>query len=128
MTNKKKTVLVVEDDMLLLNLLSDRFEEEKYRVLRASDGEEALRMLFDEKPDVILLDLLLPKLDGFEFLEKIKKSANPEVERSKVIVLSNLWENEYIIKAKAYLQVEEYLVKANTTVEQIISKVKQQLA
>ena len=124
----KKKILVVEDDGALLNVLVDRLSMDKlYRVFKAADGEEAIKQAFEAKPDLILLDLLLPKVDGFKVLEEIRASQDPQVAGSKVVILSNLWSNKDILKAKA-LKIEEYYVKANSNLNDIMEKIKTLLA
>ena len=120
----KKTILVVEDDLDLQNLLADSLKlANSYEVYSASDGEEAVNIIVEKKPKLVLLDLLLPKLDGFKVLERIRNYPDANVANSKVIVLSNLWSNKDILKARA-LKIEEYLVKASTSVETVVDKVK----
>ncbi len=124
MGNVKKKILVVEDDGALLNVLVDRLETTRtYMVLKAADGEEAVKQIFENRPHLILLDLLLPKLDGFKVLEKIRAAKEEEIQTCKVVVLSNLWSNKDILKAQA-LKIEEYFVKANTNLNEVMAKVK----
>ena len=119
---------MVEDDGALLNVLVDKLESTKtYTVLKAANGEEAIKQVVDHKPHLILLDLLLPGIDGFQVLEKIRKTENPEIANCKVIVLSNLWSNKDILRAQA-LNIEEYYVKANSNLSEVMSRVKELLA
>ncbi len=129
MDDMKNTILlVVEDDKDLQNVLADRLSSEHlYDVLRASDGEEAINIILDKKPSLILLDLLLPKLDGFKVLERIRNYPEKDISELKVIVLSNLWTNKDILRAQA-LKIQEYYVKANTNVEDVVAKVNSLLA
>ena len=125
MKDPKPTILVVEDDLGLQGVLVDHLNADRfYNVVTASDGEEAVVQILDHKPAIILLDLLLPKLDGFKVLERIRKSPDTDVASAKVIVLSNLWSNKDILRARA-LHIEEYFVKANTNLPDVIKKVKQ---
>jgi CheY-like chemotaxis protein len=125
MENTKK-VLVVEDDTDLRNALVSRLGSSNYQVFQANDGEEAITVLLDQKPDLILLDLLLPKLDGFKVLERIRNYPEPGIANSKVIVLSNLWSDKDILRAQA-LKIDEYYVKANTNLDDVFIKVSQVL-
>lgn len=123
MENSVKKVLVVEDDVDLRNILVDGLSAYNYQVLQAGDGEEAVKFLLDLKPDLVLLDLLLPKLDGFKVLERLRKYPEKSVAETKVIVLSNLWSDKDILRAQA-LKIDEYYVKANTNLEDVFKKVK----
>ena len=80
-------------------------------------------MIMDHRPDLILLDLLLPKLDGFGVLERIRHYPEASIAATKVLVLSNLWSNKDILRAQA-LEIDEYFVKANTNIEDVFSKVR----
>lgn len=116
----KKKILIVEDDEFLRSLTAKRLEKEGYGVAVAVDGESALVTAMDEKPDLILLDLLLPGLDGFEVLGKFKANAN--LKKVPVIVFSNLGQKEDIEKAKL-LGADQYLIKANFTLDDVMAKV-----
>jgi DNA-binding response OmpR family regulator len=123
MGNVKKKILIVEDDLALQSVLFDRLKSEAlYDVFKASDGEEAIGLIVEKRPELILLDLLLPKLDGFKVLERVRRHPDKEVSESKVIVLSNLWSNKDILRAQA-LKIEDYYVKANTNLEDVVIKV-----
>ena len=122
---KKKILVVVEDDLDLQNAVLDRFRSERdFQVFKASDGEEAISIILDQKPELILLDLLLPKLDGFKVLERIRNYPDKSVAGSKVVVLSNLWSDKDILHARS-LNIDEYFVKSNTNLEDVIKKIKQ---
>jgi two-component system response regulator (stage 0 sporulation protein A) len=93
-------------------------------VFRALDGEQAVQMVLDHKPDLVLLDLLLPKLDGFKVLERIRNYPEKSIAETKVIVLSNLWSDKDILRAQA-LKIDEYYVKANTNLDDVFKKISQ---
>ena len=118
--NQKK-ILIVEDDEFLRSLTAKRLEKEGYHIEVAVDGENAVATLEKYHPDLILLDLLLPGLDGFEVLKKIR--ANEAVKATPVIVFSNLGQKEDIEKAKA-IGVEDFLIKANFTLDDVVAKIK----
>jgi DNA-binding response OmpR family regulator len=103
-------------------MYSSKLEIEGYKVILASDGEKALRIIKEKKPDLILLDLLLPKLNGFEFLEKLK-SENMNI---PVIVLSNLSQKEDIDKCLD-LGAKDFLIKAHFVPSEVIIKIKKVL-
>lgn len=119
---EQKKILVVEDDTDMRGILVDRLGSSNYKVFQAGDGEEAVALIVDQKPDLILLDLLLPKLDGFKVLDRLRHYPDPKISETKVIVLSNLWSNKDILRAQA-LKVDEYYVKANTDLQDVFSKV-----
>jgi CheY-like chemotaxis protein len=118
MANK---ILIVEDDEFLRSLTAKRLEKDSYEVIVAVDGENAVNMITENVPDLILLDLLLPGMNGFEVLEKIKAKDN--LKKIPVIVFSNLGQKEDIERAKA-LGANDFLIKANYTLDDVITKVK----
>ncbi|HYC82940.1 MAG TPA: response regulator [Candidatus Paceibacterota bacterium] len=122
--NKKK-VMIVEDDEFLRSLTAKRLEKEGYAVVVAVDGESAVGIAEAETPGIILLDLLLPGLSGFEVLGKLKENATTK--DTPVIVFSNLGQREDVEKAKG-LGASEFLIKANYTLDDVISKVNSMLA
>ncbi|MCX6799901.1 MAG: response regulator [Candidatus Falkowbacteria bacterium] len=123
MPTKPKTkgvVLIVEDDFFLLNIYSTKFEGENYKVSVASDGIEGLKLVKENNPDIILLDILMPKLDGFGFLKEIKKD-----EKHKdipIILLTNLSQKNDIDKGLA-MGADDYLVKAHFMPSEVVEKV-----
>ncbi|MBI4135972.1 MAG: response regulator [Candidatus Vogelbacteria bacterium] len=120
MDNAKKTVLIVEDDEFLRSLTAKRLEKENYAIEVAVDGENAISVLDTLKPDIILLDLLLPGKDGFEVLKKIRSTE--AVKTVPVVIFSNLGQKEDIEKAKA-LGVDDFLIKANFTLDDVVAKI-----
>lgn len=119
-TNNKK-VLIVEDDEHISKVYEIKLAKEGIPTSLARDGEEAVAKITAEKPSVILLDLMLPKKDGFWVLEEIKK--NPDVANTPVIILSNLGQKSDQDRALA-LGASEYLVKVDYSIQEIIDKVK----
>jgi DNA-binding response OmpR family regulator len=116
-----KKILVVEDDKFLRELIKRKLISENFEVGEAVDGEEALRKVKEEKPDLILLDLILPSIDGFEVLSRLKE--DPNSTSIPVIILSNLGQREDIEKGLK-LGATDYLVKAHFTPGEIIEKIK----
>jgi two-component system, OmpR family, alkaline phosphatase synthesis response regulator PhoP len=123
MDNSGKKILIVEDDVDLRNILVDGLSISNYKILQAGDGEKAVETILEERPDLILLDLLLPKLDGFKVLERLRQYPDKAIAQTKVVVLSNLWSDKDILRAKA-LKVDEYYVKSNSNMEEIFAKIK----
>jgi CheY-like chemotaxis protein len=114
-------ILIIEDDYFLRDLMAKQLVKEGYEVFQAVDGEKGLEAAKKEIPDLILLDLILPGMNGFEVLEKIKQ----DIPLSKIVVmvLSNLAQKDDIDKALK-LGAADYLVKVNFVPEEIIEKIK----
>ncbi|MDD4761862.1 MAG: response regulator [Candidatus Pacebacteria bacterium] len=115
-----KNVLLVEDDAFLNSLMKTKLERSGISVNLVTDGEEALKILETFKPDLILLDLILPKKSGFEVLESIQ--ASPQLNKMPVIILSNLGQESDVSKGRQ-LGAVEYFVKAKTSIDELVSKV-----
>ncbi len=120
----KITILVVEDDPILKNLLGHSLSGE-YHMLYASNGTEALAIAQDNKPSVILLDLMMPDMDGFTFLEKTHEHEDV-FKGVPIIIVSNISQKEDKDKAES-LGASGYLVKAEVSVEEIVKKIKEVL-
>ena len=116
-----KKILFIEDEPALQNALSTTLEGGGYTLLSALDGEIGLQTAQREKPDLILLDLVLPKIDGFEVLKKLKE--NHEMENIPVIILSNL-EGSIDVERALELGAKTYLVKTNYKLEEVVEKIK----
>ncbi len=117
----EQTILIVEDDKFLRELISRKLACEKFRIEEAIDGEEGLKKITESKPDLILLDLILPGLDGFEVLERVKD--NPSTSSIPVLILSNLGQRDEIERGLK-LGAVDFLVKAHFTPEEIVDKIK----
>ncbi len=117
----KKTILIIEDEKDLRFFLKTALSQEGYEVKEAFDAEEGFEKLKEKKPDLILLDILLPGKSGFDFLTQIK--ADPNFESIPVLILSNYGRQEDIEKGLK-LGAVDYLIKANFTLEEIVQKVK----
>ena len=113
-------ILVVEDDKFLRELISQKLTREGYDVKEAIDGEDGVVKVKEEKPDIILLDLILPGMDGFEVLAKIKD--DPEVENIPVVILSNLGQRDDVERGLK-LGAVDFLIKAHFTPGEIIEKI-----
>ena len=117
-----KKILVVEDDRVLRKVVVDHLKLDGFAVLEAEDGEAGLSLALAEHPDVTLLDVVMPKMDGMTVLQRIRE--NEWGKDAKVIMLTNLSEQEKISQA-AEKGVSDYLVKADWDIESIIQKVKE---
>ena len=114
-------ILIIEDDKFLRELIVSKLTKENYEVFEAVDGEEGVKKIREEKPDLILLDLILPGIDGFEVLSQMK--SDPVVSSIPVIILSNLGQKEDIEKG-IELGATDYMIKAHFTPGEIVEKIK----
>jgi len=121
MANQIKKILIIEDDKDLLFLLNKKLGNEGFNVIICETGQQALDYLAKEKPDFILLDILLPDIDGLSILNEIAKS--PETKNLPVIILSNLADQGSFDQAAA-IGDYEYLVKTKTNLNEVIKKIK----
>lgn len=113
-------ILIVEDEDILSKVLQEKFEDEKFEVAVALDGEEALSVVKKIKPDIILLDILLPKKNGLEVLAALK--GDDELSSIPVIMLSNLSEDEKIKEALSMGAVD-YMIKTQHPINEVVEKV-----
>ncbi len=124
MTDQKKIILVVEDEEPMQLVLRDVLKVEGYIVLEAKNGIEGLELALKEHPDLILLDILMPKMDGLEMLKNLRAD---EWGRSvPVIVLTNLSDNEDIAKAVEE-DVFEYFVKTDIRIDEVIARIREKI-
>ena len=114
-------ILIIEDDKFLRELIVSKLTKEDYEVFEAVDGEEGIKKTREEKPDLVLLDLILPGIDGFEVLSQMK--GDPVVSSIPVVILSNLGQREDIEKGLT-LGATDYMIKAHFTPREIIEKIK----
>ena len=120
MSTDNKTVLIIEDESDLREALATALSYEGYVVLQAGDGEEGLKMALEQKPNLILLDIIMPKKDGLEVLKELR--ADEEGKEIKVIVMTVLDDLEKIAEV-VESGGDEYIVKTDITLEGIIKKV-----
>jgi len=120
-----KKILIIEDESALQKTLGDSLSQEGYQPISALDGEIGLKLAQSKNPDLILLDLILPKMHGFDVLKKIRE--NPATKETPVIVLTNLESIQELEKAME-LGATTYLVKANYSLEELLAKIKQVLS
>jgi len=114
-------VILVQKQFFLSHLLKTRFEKAGINIQRAGDGEEALELLKTIKPDLILLDIIIPKKSGFEVMEEIK--ASPSLKDIPIVIVSNLGQEADIVRGKD-LGAIEYFIKAQTSIDVMIEKIK----
>lgn len=118
-------ILFVEDDPLIVKIYSTRLTADGYQVLAAENGEEGLRIANKELPDLVVLDIMMPKMDGFAVLEKIR--ANEKLKEIPILIYSNLTQEEEIARAKK-MGATEFITKANVSPTEMVAKIKQYLS
>ncbi|MBI3956429.1 MAG: response regulator [Candidatus Kerfeldbacteria bacterium] len=125
MTDKKaKTILLIEDDEMIATMYQTKFTMEGMTIQTAADGAIGLDKARELAPDIILLDIILPKLDGFSVLKELKD--DPNLKAIPVILLSNLGQDDDVKKGKD-LGADDYFIKSNHTPAEIVAKVKEML-
>ena len=122
---KKKIILIVEDESFLSEMYQTKFENLGYEVAVAQNGEDGLKKMRKEKPDLVLLDIIMPVIDGYTVLKMIR--SDPGLKRTLVVVFSNLGQEEEITKG-LQLGAEDYLVKSSLTPTELVKKVATVLA
>jgi DNA-binding response OmpR family regulator len=121
MPNEPKKIMLIEDDHFLSSLMKARLEKEGFGVIQAFDGEEAMDILKKEVPDLVVLDLIMPKVTGFEVLQMI--SISPQLDKVPVVIVSNLAQDSDIEKARQ-LGAKEYFVKVKVSIDDLVGKIK----
>jgi len=116
-----KTIMIIEDDHFLSSLMKARLEKEGFTVVQAFDGEEAMSLLKQGVPLLVILDLIMPKVTGFEVLQMI--SITPGLDKVPVIIVSNLAQDSDIEKARQ-LGAREYFVKVKVSIDDLVGKIK----
>lgn len=124
MPNDKKKILLVEDDRFLSEMYAKKLTESGFNVEVAYEGREGSNKIKEFAPDLILLDIVLPKMDGFEILQKIKKDES--LKNILVIVLTNLGQKEEVERGLG-LGANDYIIKAHFTPTEVVAKVKRLL-
>jgi len=119
-----KKVLIIEDDEQVSRIYNIKLKQEGIETVKAIDGEEGLKKMVSENPSLVLLDLMLPKKNGFWVLEEMAKK--PELKKIPVVVLSNLGQEQDRAWALK-LGVKEYLVKADVSIKEVVGKIKKYL-
>jgi len=120
-----KKILIIEDEQAMRMSLSDTFAAEGFEVMKAADGDEGLRLALAGKPDIILLDLLMPKMDGRVMLKRLRESA--EGKNIPVIVLTVLPVDDNILHWITKYEPTYYLIKSDWQIQQVLEKVKERL-
>lgn len=121
MPKSKPVVALIEDDPMIGEMYKTKFAKNGFEIQIAVDGAAGLELVRKIKPDIILLDIIMPKLDGFEVLKQLRE--NPDFKKTPVVMLTNLGQEEDVKKGRD-LGAEDYFVKTNFTPSAIVDKVK----
>ncbi len=121
---KKYQILIVEDEKMLLEMYKDRFEQEGFEVITAKDGEKGLKMALEKRPDLLVLDILLPKKEGTDVLKEVRESGDWG-KTVPIVMLTNLDSKDYILEAVERYQPSYYFLKVNTELNDMVEKIKQ---
>lgn len=124
MAERKYKILLVEDDSFLAGMYDTKLKLEGFDVVIAEDGSKGLEIAQGQKPDIILLDIILPKMDGFTVLKHL--SENAELKNIPVILMTNLGQKEDVEKGMS-LGARDYLVKAHFMPSEVVAKIRQYL-
>ena len=128
MTDDKKTILIVEDEPALLKVYADGLAEEGFRIVRARNGQEGMEIALREKPALILLDILMPVMDGLTMMKKLRED-HLWGKTVPIILLTNLSASEEeIMKAITKYEPAYYLVKSDYTLQGVVEKIQERLA
>ena len=122
-SQNKKVVLLVDDDPLIIRMYQNKLSNDGYKVNIATNGEEALIEIRKEKPDLILLDVMMPKMNGVETLKELKK--DPGTQTIPVIILTNLGDKQEDVEGAKKLGALDYLVKSDISLKALSQRVKQ---
>ncbi len=117
------TILIADDDDILVRMYQTKFQNAGYAFLTATNGEQALQKAQSEKPDLMLLDIIIPKIPGLDVLKKLK--TDPATKSIPVILLTNIGSSEEHVQAGLLLGAIAYLIKSNYTPAEIVEKVKE---
>ncbi len=124
MADSDKKILLVEDDSALRQAVNDKLTREGFQVIEAKDGQEGLKIALKEKPDLILLDIIMPKMQGMEVLEKLR--ADEWGKTAQVILMTNMSEDNKVATAMK-LGVKDYLIKGDWKLGDVVDKVREKL-
>lgn len=124
MTKNIKKILIIEDEEAVLKVLATKFDHEGFQTLEAKDGEAGLTQARVERPDIILLDIVMPKMDGLTMLKELRK--DPWGKKVPVVILTNLSDDKDIAEAMVS-GVYDFLVKSSWEIEDVVKRVKERL-
>ena len=125
MSELRNKILIAEDDLMLLNIVTEKLVKEGFEVIQAKDGTEALHKALAQSPDLILLDILMPKMDGVTMLKKLREEK--KFVATPVILLTNVTYGPQIDEAIKH-GVQDFMIKTNWKLDDVVEKIKQKLA
>jgi len=120
----KKKILLIEDEKIMVDILTKKLTGEGYHMTSAENGVEGLKKMKKEKPDLVLLDIIMPKMGGFEVMEEMQK--NPGLKKIPVIIVSNSGQPVELGRAKK-LGAKDWLIKTEFDPKEVLDKVKKQI-
>ncbi len=116
-----KKILLVEDEQALVDIMAEKLRAEGFEVATAGDGEAGLKQALDWKPDVVLLDVMMPKMDGLTMLKELRK--HDELHKIQIIMLTNVSDSDKVNEAMKY-GVFDFLVKSNWEIDDLVKEVR----
>lgn len=119
---QNKKIVVMEDDLAMREIMLHKLTKAGFDVKPAEDGSKGYILVEEEKPDLVVMDLMMPNMDGYEVLKRLRAHSDSKIAKTPVIVLSNLWSKEDILKAQQY-DVKDYMIKAYFTPDEILAKI-----
>lgn len=125
MVAKSKKILMIEDEEILSSLLQKKLKNQGYEVVLAENGEEGIKKIKEEKPDLVLLDVVMPKKGGFEVMQELNETEEFNLDKLPVVIISNSGQPVEINKALK-LGVKDYLIKTEFDPQEVIKKVDKQ--
>lgn len=126
MANIDKTILVIEDEEPMLNALAKKFENVGFKVLTGHDGEDGLDKAVSSRPDIMMVDIIMPKLDGISLVKRIRTEAGDWGKNVPIVMLTNLSDPDSVSEAANY-NVYDFLVKTDWRLDDVVNLVKQKL-
>ncbi len=121
------SIAIIEDDALLIQMYSQKFKKDGYQVVSATNGEDGLRLVREQKPALVLLDIMMPKMNGLQVLKAIKEDPDEQISATPVILLTNLARNDKDVNRGLELGAATYLVKSKVKPTQVVAKAKEVL-
>ena len=123
----KKTILIIEDEVSQRKALSEKLEREGFAILQAGNGEEGLRISLEKHPDIILLDIVMPKMDGMSMMKKLREE-NDWGKKVPIIILTNIIAaDDKMITRLAEDEPSYYLIKSDWTIDEVTKKIQERL-
>ncbi len=121
------TIAIIEDDALLAQMYSQKFKKDGYQVVSATNGEDGLKLVKEQKPALVLLDIMMPKMNGLQVLKAIKEDPDEQISSTPVILLTNLARDDKDVSRGLELGAATYLVKSKVKPTQVVAKAKEVL-